>query len=147
MKTLATLLGVLLTALFVILIYACLGGSPTNWYDLAIQCEDAIVEEVLSPDQTWIATTYIRNCGATAPYATHVNLRRKGVKFDGKKQEPIFVMGRKQKLEMKWLGQDTLLVKYPEPLGEKDGVFRHDELHDGVKIIYESVPRTHAPNN
>ncbi len=84
-------------------------------------------------------TIYERNCGATADFATHVNLRRSDVSFDSKKQEPIFVMSGRQKLQVTWLGKSSLLVTFPVPPDPKERVFQRIETVDGVVIRYEPM--------
>ena len=39
-------------------------------------CEEANQSQTLSPDRRYIATVFVRDCGAKAGYETHVNLRK-----------------------------------------------------------------------
>jgi hypothetical protein len=39
-------------------------------------CGDEVVMEVVSPDARYVARSFVRSCGATTPYVTHVELRR-----------------------------------------------------------------------
>ena len=39
-------------------------------------CDEANEAQVLSPDRRYIATVFVRSCGATTGYVTHVNLRK-----------------------------------------------------------------------
>jgi hypothetical protein len=44
--------------------------------DAMSSCDEANEVQVLSPDRRYIATVFVRNCGATTDYLTHVNLRK-----------------------------------------------------------------------
>ena len=44
--------------------------------DALASCSEANEAQVLSPDRRYIATVFVRNCGATTSYVTHVNLRK-----------------------------------------------------------------------
>lgn len=41
-------------------------------------CGERQIAESLSPDQQYVAAVYVRDCGATTAYVTHVNLERRG---------------------------------------------------------------------
>ena len=44
--------------------------------DSLASCEEANQSQTLSPDRRYIATVFVRGCGATVGYVTHVNLRK-----------------------------------------------------------------------
>ena len=76
-------------------------------------CGDDVVAEKRSPDGKYAVTTYLRNCGATAPYVTHLNLRVASVPlraaWDGavRKGEILSVKG-KESVNVVWLTSDRL---------------------------------------
>jgi hypothetical protein len=77
-------------------------------------CGEDVVAEKTSPDGKFTAVTYSRNCGATTPYVTHVNLRRANERFepgwDGaihareilsvRDLEPIDILWRERSVEL-----------------------------------------------
>jgi hypothetical protein len=44
--------------------------------DSTSSCEELNQGQTLSPDRRYIATVFVRDCGATTGYVTHVNLRK-----------------------------------------------------------------------
>ena len=44
--------------------------------DSLASCEEVNQSQTLSPDRRYIATVFVRDCGAKAGYVTHVNLRK-----------------------------------------------------------------------
>jgi hypothetical protein len=146
MKTIVRIFGVPFVAVLLVTFYGCSGNRHVNFSDLLTGCEDTIKEEIKSPDRKWIITIYERNCGATASYATHINLHLSKVAFNGKTQEPIFVMGRRQKLQVNWDGNTSILVRYPKTFDPKEDVFRKDTRRDGINILYESVEAKQIPS-
>ena len=44
--------------------------------DSMTSCEESNQGQTLSPDRRYIATVFVRDCGATTGYVTHVNLRK-----------------------------------------------------------------------
>jgi hypothetical protein len=44
-------------------------------------CSEEIVSEQVSPDGRYVAVQMIRDCGATTPYVTHINLHLAGSSF------------------------------------------------------------------
>ena len=44
--------------------------------DAMSSCDESNEAQVLSPDRRYIATVFVRNCGVTTDYLTHVNLRK-----------------------------------------------------------------------
>ena len=44
--------------------------------DSMSSCEELNQGQILSPDRRYIATVFVRGCGATTGYVTHVNLRK-----------------------------------------------------------------------
>jgi hypothetical protein len=75
MAALTTALGVVVVPLR--RFNALLEGLPS----LAGGCGEDLHASALSPDKKYVAAVFIRNCGATAPFATHVNLRESSHSF------------------------------------------------------------------
>jgi hypothetical protein len=45
-------------------------------------CGEDVVADKASPDGKFVAVTFARNCGATTPFVTHVNLRAANERFN-----------------------------------------------------------------
>ena len=52
-----------------------------NAMDAMIECSETDAGQAMSPDKAYVATVFVRNCGATTGYVTHVNLRGAGDAF------------------------------------------------------------------
>ena len=93
-------------------------------------CEDVIKRSVQSPDGAYVATWYIRDCGATTKYSSQVSVRRSRTSED----EVIFVLGRDYEIRMNWKNESVLEVTCdcvdPE-------VFKRITNWQGVTIDYK----------
>jgi hypothetical protein len=103
------------TALFILLGVGILGAGysiqdriqmplPTNL------CGDDIKGEVFSPDGKYVATVYIRDCGATTSDNTTVNIRETNEKFDGGEGRVMSVEGEFP-VAITWPDSSTLQIK------------------------------------
>ena len=50
--------------------------APYRVMGTVASCEESNQGQTLSPDRRYIATVFIRDCGAKVGYVTHVNLRK-----------------------------------------------------------------------
>jgi hypothetical protein len=91
---------------------------------LAPTCSDDIVTEARSPDGAVVATVYVRNCGATTYWATHVSLRDALENFDPDKQESVAIVDGRDVVRVEWLNRERLLVT----VACRDGEF-------GVRVL------------
>jgi hypothetical protein len=79
------------------------------------ECTEKHISDTASPDGNYVASHFVRNCGATTPSAYHINLRKGTDKF------PVSLSGTiiegevfniaSQKLTVEWKDDKTLLVK------------------------------------
>jgi hypothetical protein len=92
------------------------------------ECMDDVLQEVRGDGAT--AVIYVRNCGATVDFATHVAIRGGG----GSEVVAVFVGWAMVRVE--WNGRDLQVVH--STLGP-DGVFKRLEVaSDGRKIMYDA---------
>ena len=112
------LAGVLLMALLLLGGAFFIGKNYVRGIDLLSTCGESIEREAISPDKTHIAVVYLRNCGATTDYVTHLNLRKTnkidkpntyGVILDG---EVLSLLGH-QRIEVAWKDNEILQVQVP----------------------------------
>jgi hypothetical protein len=76
-------------------------------------CADEVRGESASPDGRVLATSYIRNCGATTGYSSHVSLRTAKAPFNPDKDFTALVIDGVCDVEMSWSAVTTLLLQNP----------------------------------
>src|SRR5437870_13288224 len=75
-------------------------------------CDDRITSKASSTDGKYIATLYIRNCGATTDYSSIVSIRERTSKFDGDSdQNIVFVVKGQPDVAVKWESPNKLSVQ------------------------------------
>jgi hypothetical protein len=85
---------------------------------LAGGCGEDLITSVPSPDQKYMAAVFIRNCGATTPYVTHVNLRASNRPFAVTQAETIvegtvFEKKGREPVKLIWKDATHLLIQCP----------------------------------
>jgi hypothetical protein len=88
-----------------------------------------------SPDGTYIATVFERNCGATTPFVRVVSLRASTANFDADKTDDwVFTVEHQPAIVLHWDAQLHLSVAYPRgaDLGTQRDVWKD------VSISYET---------
>ena len=72
-------------------------------------CKDQVLSELASPTQQQIATVFVRNCGATAGFTTHVAVRpRQNELADSK---TLLMLEGRAAVQVKWRGEDVLEIE------------------------------------
>ncbi|MES2467068.1 MAG: DUF5412 family protein [Verrucomicrobiota bacterium] len=89
-------------------------------------CSNTTKSEVTSPDGKYVATAFIRDCGATTDFSPQVHLRPVGEKVA--QTGNVFVGDHSDKIEIAWLSA-TRLVIY-----SACSVVRHETNHHGISI-------------
>ena len=83
-------------------------------------CGEEIGVEKTSPDGRYVATLMTRNCGATTPYVSHINLRPatsnfRADSFDGVINEgEVFTSSKYSGTRFCWSKADKLSIGYSE---------------------------------
>jgi len=104
-----------------------LGGTPLPG------CADYIAEEAIAPTGDFVATVFVRNCGATADFTTFVNIRPAGSKFDGDAFPVALILGGRRLVNIEWTAPRQLLVRRP---AARDALFRETPLLEGITLKY-----------
>jgi len=103
-------------------------------------CGEEITSEIISPDGRYVAAVFVRNCGATTSYATHVNLRRftgtfrtnwSGTITDGE----VFVTHSGPGFPILWENSSRLIISC-RGCQREDGVFKQEKSWGNVGIAY-----------
>jgi|SRR5436309_6559059 len=89
-------------------------------------CSNTRVAEVTSPDGKYVATAFIRDCGATTSWSPQVHLRPVGESVG--QIGNVFVGDHSDKIEIAWLSA-TQLVIYSDC-----AVIRHETNYHGIII-------------
>jgi hypothetical protein len=106
---------------------ACLCGSNTG----CGLCADTVKSEVPSPNGRYIATAFVRDCGATTGYVTMVSLRKTRTLFGYPKPTRVLSVDGQPDVALVWGSRDTLSVTY------EGGVwFTKLESWRDVRIVY-----------
>jgi hypothetical protein len=84
--------------------------------DAMTECSESDVVRVASPGKAYVATVFVRNCGATTGYVTHINLRGTGDAFvpDSHgviKSGEVVSMDGNPHITLNWRGDEDLEVK------------------------------------
>jgi hypothetical protein len=104
-----------------------------------IGCGDEVTATAVSPDGRLTAESYVRNCGATTPYATHVVVRPSGssvASWFGRRpnaEHLVYVVAARPAVGIKWLDSSHLTVRIS---GEAGRVFCQKERWRYVSISY-----------
>lgn len=97
------------------------------------ECSDEIKQEAKSPDGKYVATWYVRDCGATTSFSTIVNLRIGSARFNGNEGEVFVVKGQPQ-VKIAWNNESSLQVSCPECRSED--IFKRETLHNSISVSY-----------
>jgi hypothetical protein len=100
----------------------------------SLVCENSTVNEHVSPSQDRVATSFVRNCGATTGYATQVTVR-----WRSSSPEPsdlVFSVDGEREIEVEWLDDLTLSVKCQNCTD--DQIFKRVTKQGKVTIKYST---------
>ena len=132
------------TALFLATVYAVITLTP---WSIGI-CSEEVTFEAYSPDESYLARVYVRNCGATTGYLTHVNLRSRWIYFNTRwfgtiVQGQVFANACGSKTTLLWRDNSNLEIDYVScrvPEEEKDPAFMKAETWGLIDIAYLERP-------
>ncbi len=118
------------TRIWLIVFTLCLGACG---FSLTGGCDDTIKAEAKSPDGKYVATCYVRDCGATTDFSTVINLRASSDKFNGE-AAPVFVVKGQPKVKISWSRDAQLRIECLECIS-KD-IFTQEESWKEITISY-----------
>ncbi len=99
------------------LMITCLYGVVTLTPWSSRLCSEENKGQSYSPDGSYLARVYERNCGATTGFLTHVNLRRKWSYFNTVwagtiKHGQVFSIDCRADINLVWKGNNELEIQY-----------------------------------
>lgn len=113
-----------------------------------ILCNNTAVKEVCSPNREYKVVVFERNCGATTGFSTQVSVFRNSILSLSffKKSGNVFIAdtnhGEAQaaewggpEVEVEWLNNNKLLLKYPK----QARVFKSEKNKYEIKIVYKFI--------
>jgi hypothetical protein len=100
------------------------------------ECGDDVSATAVSPDRRWTAVSYVRDCGATTAYATHVAVRQAGWSWRPWRPSEgiVYVERARPTIELVWRDASHLAVRIS---GEGGRTFRREPQWRSVMISYE----------
>lgn len=89
-------------------------------------CTNTLKAELVSPDGKYVATAFVRDCGATTSYSPQVHLRPFGEKAG--MLGNVFIGNRSDEIRIVWLSAGQLVID------SDASVVRHEALYHGVRV-------------
>lgn len=121
-------LAVAIVATVVFACYYALQGST-----ILFSCANDLKGEVVSPDKRYIAAYFVRDCGATTDFATHVSIRSAARNFDAEKDVRLFTAEGICDLAVEWAGEGLHIHH------ELCNVRRKNEEWRGLKVFVDET--------
>jgi hypothetical protein len=95
------------------------------------ECENSAIRSSVSPDGTLNAWVFVRNCGATTPYSTHVSVL--SASADSPKDAGnTFVIQERPAVSVEWASPSELAVTFPR----HGKVFHQEPAVSGITVSY-----------
>ena len=95
-------------------------------------CGTKIIQEVSSPDKKYIATLFVKDCGATTSESTHLNIRTISSKLNTDDEDIFIAQLGDESANVSWLSSNILLVDVPETAR----IFKNLDSFKGCQIKY-----------
>jgi hypothetical protein len=97
----------------------------------AMTCGNTSIETKMAPNGEYIATSYIRDCGATTDFSTQVKITHEG------NEEIVFVMnGRDVDINLEWDKNNQLSIYYH---GEPEEIFKLEKQWKSININFHRI--------
>ena len=115
--------------------FRSIGASVVTCFVLACRpaCEHDIRQSASAPDRRYVATVFVENCHATAPFVTMVNVRRASDEFDA--DDHVFAAKGSVAASVAWTSPHTLVIR-----AEEAEHFRRESHWREVSVMYEPLP-------
>jgi len=97
-------------------------------------CSDQVLSESTSPNGVLIATSFVRNCGATTDFSSIVTVHRKSDGL-GSNQDMVFVAEGRHQLSLNWSDATTFAVKCDTC--SRASIFRQVAIVGDININYQ----------
>jgi hypothetical protein len=95
-------------------------------------CTNTIKQEIKSPDNRFVAVSFIRDCGATTDFSPQVYLRRADQEMS--ETGNVFVGDHSDKITISWETPNTLIIS------SDCKVISTKEEFEGIRIVFKPLP-------
>jgi Family of unknown function (DUF5412) len=102
-------------------------------FSLTGDCNNTIKSEVKSPDEKYVATLYVRDCGATTDFSTIVSLRAGSANFNGEEGR-IFVIKGQPQVNILWTDKTSLRIECIKC--SPDEIFKKEKSWEDINVSY-----------
>jgi hypothetical protein len=109
-------------------------------------CGNEVVYEVHSPNRKHKAIVFVRDCGATTDFSTHVSVVGEGQSLSNSAGNALIMDGDHGKVKtgscgqlpmhVAWNSDNSVAIRYPE----KSRLFLANAWVEGVALTYEASP-------
>lgn len=101
---------------------------------LDIKCGYEVLNEIVSPDNKYIATVIKQDCGATTSYSQAVVIREKSSEFDGDNtKDYIFTMNGLLNIGIHWNNSRHLVIEPPD----ENAIYLRRESWRDIAVSYK----------
>ena len=144
-------LVLVVTAMFVLVILFAAGAFALRRFDRGL-CGNELIASDTAPSRRYKAIVFVRNCGATTTFGTHVSIVDRDAQLDNDEVGNVLAIDATCCLDprsrvlprnsvggpvatTRWIGSDTLAVTYASGVR----VFRQTLVYWGVPIVYAQI--------
>lgn len=111
-----------------ILLVTTADGTSIPW----ASCADDIKYKITCPQNQNTAVVYVRNCDASADFATRIDILSQEQTAGQDDANTVFVIRGAQSIEPVWQSPNKLVIHYPQ--AEKDIIFKQQASHGEIDI-------------
>jgi len=92
-------------------------------------CDETVINTFYSPATNYVALLYERDCGATTPITTILNIQPYTKEINLRKGAEILVVRGRTSVLVKWLDENHVELKY-----QSDDVFKSEAFYKGIHV-------------
>ncbi len=100
-------------------------------------CANTKIKALESPNGEFIAYAYLRDCGATTSYGTHVSLFKGDRVLKNSESGNVYRGYKSDYINIKWQDNQTLIIYHNS---SEENIFKDLKSKYGVKILYVKKP-------
>src|SRR5262245_21438591 len=97
-------------------------------------CGQSVAYSSVAPNNRVVATVLVQNCGATTPYFTLVEIRRR-YRWLGFEETTIFSAKYDQDIQLIWTGSNRLMINCRTCSGESDAKFKTQWKEVEIQVV------------
>ena len=94
-------------------------------------CSDDVMQRITSPDGQYEAELFVRNCGATTPFSTQVDISQNS---SGDNLDVFYIKGIFS-MRIQWIDSNNLKISYENV--DREAIFKQVNDWQDIHISYE----------